>query len=214
MSLTLFQHCSIFTWCWCSSVLFCFSTKIIIKNSSSGQIKPLQQTRTNLETNHSSPRGYQQMAFSVPEGLIVSPVQKCTRLQCVAPTLSTCAHSPGGQLKAPGGCRQLHRQADAVRPLTSSQLASAVAAYRCLGAGMFRSMCAPKMLAWKPTPPIPTNPHLHSFGRIKSEHLFRQLVSVTGGMQPVSWSDWEVWFVHRKAMRGDRVTTRLESGAG
>lgn len=88
-----------------------FSTKIIIKKSSSSQNKPLQQTRTNLETNHSSPRGDQQMAFSVPEGLIVSPMQKCTRLQCVAPTLCTCARSPGGQLKAPGGCRQLHRRA-------------------------------------------------------------------------------------------------------
>lgn len=30
------------------------------------------------------------------------------------------------------------------------------------------------------------NPRLHSLSRIKSEHLFRQLVSVTGGMQAVS----------------------------
>lgn len=79
---------------------------------------------------------------------------------------------------------------------------------------MFGSMCAPGISS-HPQPTSHHPPHsLHSLARIKREHLFRQLVSVTGGMQPRAEVTERFWFVHKKAAGGDRVTTRLESGAG
>lgn len=172
-----------------------------------------QTTRVHLENDRWSPQAQR--------GLNVSRRREMHKSHSVGPpSLSMCASSPGDQLKAAGGCRkcwsQSLRPTEAVHQLTSSQLASA--AYRCLRVRMFRSMCAPKILPQPPQPPnthVPPSPsHSSLVGRIKREHLFRQLVSVTGGMQPRAEVTERFWFVHKKAACEDRVTARLESGAG
>lgn len=90
------------------------------------------------------------------------------------------------------------------------------------GADVQKHMCTIEVATTPPThahthtnthvPPSPS--HSLLFGRIKREHLFRQLVSVTGGMQPRAEVTERFWFVHKKAACRDRVTPRLESGAG